>query len=150
MKLGDYTIERELTVGKTFLATDAAGRKVVLKILPPDCLLGDQLNPTVADRLRRVREIAMTDVANLRGVERDGQTAFLAWDYVEGEPFDASHHDPVRLARELIHTVEHFHSTGLVHGALHERNVLIDRNGGIRLIDASPLLFLDPKRDEQA
>src|SRR4051812_45299981 len=150
MKFAEYTIERELTPGKSYLATDGTGHRVFLKMLPPDCLLADQLNPTVADRLRRVREIAMTDVANLRGVERAGEHVFLVWDYVDGEPFNASTRDPRELARELTHTVEHFHSTGLVHGALHERNVLIDRNGTIKLIDVSPLLFLDPERDVKA
>ena len=133
------------------------GLKTVLKALPPDCLLEGRLNPTIADRLRRVREIAMTSVANLRGVERDERGAFLVWDFVEGVSFDTVAADPeqssdkvIDLIRELIHTVEHFHATGLVHGALHGGNVLVDSAGRIRLIDVSPLLHLDPKRDERA
>ncbi len=154
MQLGHYNILRNLS-DKCFLAHDSSGRKIVLKLLPPDCLLEGQINPNIAERLRRVREIAMTDVANLRGVERDGDRAFLVWDFVEGVPFDtfAASQPPQeipKLVRELVHTVEHFHSTGLVHGALHSGNVLVDSAGRIHLIDVSPLLFLDPKRDEQA
>src|SRR5437667_9586081 len=115
MQIGEYTILRELSPAKSFLARDSCGRSVVLKVLPPDCLLEGQLNPNIAQRLRRVREIAMTDVANLRGVERDGLIAFLAWDFVEGIPFDVYASDPnrsseelARLARELVHTVERF------------------------------------------
>ena len=133
---------------------DVSGRLVVLKTLPPDCLLEGQLNPNIAERLRRIREIAMTDVANLRGVERDGERTVLVWDFVEGAGFDAYASDPERdpaaLMRELVHTVEQFHSTGLVHGALHSGNVLVDATGRIKLIDASPLLFLDPARDQRA
>ncbi len=150
IKLGEYTIIRELIPGKSFLAHDPTGRNVFLKSLPPDCLLEGQLNPTVADRLRRVREIAMTDVANLRSVERVGEGVFLVWDYVQGAPFDSVQGDSKALARQLIHTVEHLHATGLVHGALHPGNVLVDPAGAIKLIDISPLLFLDPKRDERA
>src|SRR5439155_4918283 len=122
MQFAPYVILRELSPGKSFLARDSSGRSVVLKILPHDCLLEDQLNPNIAERLRRVREIAMTDVAHLRGVEREGDRTFLVWDFVEGIPFDtfAANTDRLTpLVRELIRTVEHFHSTGLVHGAIH-------------------------------
>ena len=149
MNLGAYTIVRELSPGKAFLARDASGRQVVLKILLPDCLLEGQLNPNIAQRLRRVREIAMTDVANLRGVERSGEKVFLVWDYVEGVPFENAP-NRTELKEELIRVVEHFHATGLVHGALHSRNVLVDSAGRIKLTDVSPLLFLDPRHDEQA
>lgn len=149
MQIGQYSIVRELRSGKSFLARDASGRLVVLKILPPDCLLEGQLNPNIAQRLRRVREIAMTDVANLRGVERAGEQVFLVWDYVEGASFESSP-NKAELKDELIRVVEHFHATGLVHGAVHSGNVLVDLAGRIKLIDVSPLLFLDPKRDEQA
>src|SRR5690242_13218819 len=128
----DYQIVRNLS-DKSFLAHDSSGRKIVLKALPPDCLLEGQLNPNIAERLRRVREIAMTDIANLRGVERVGDRAFLVWDFVEGirfNDFAATHSDAyVKLARELLHTVGHFHATGLVHGALHGGNVLVDSTG---------------------
>src|SRR5215471_7982912 len=139
------------------LRIDQWNRKTVLKPLPPDCLLEGQLNPTVADRLRRVREIAMTGVANLRGVERIDGGEYLVWDFIEGTRFDEFTNDADRSAdevvdivRELIHTAEHFHATGLVHGALHGGNVLVDPSARIRLIDVSPLLHLDPKRDERA
>jgi tRNA A-37 threonylcarbamoyl transferase component Bud32 len=147
MQLATYMIIRELS-SRSFLARDASGRQVVLKMLPADCLLEGQLNPNIAERLRRVREIAMTDVANLRGVEREGDRVFLVWDFVEGESFDAV--ATAALARQLVHTVTQFHTTGLVHGALHGRNVLVDSGGRIRLIDVSPLLFLDPDRDDRA
>src|SRR5437667_9748076 len=88
MQIGEYTILRELSPAKSFLARDSCGRSVVLKVLPADCLLEGQLNPNIAQRLRRVREIAMTDVANLRGVERAGEQVFLVWDYVQGLPFE--------------------------------------------------------------
>jgi tRNA A-37 threonylcarbamoyl transferase component Bud32 len=152
-----YIISEELTADTTFLAVDAGNNQVVLKTLPPDCLLEGQLNPNIADRLRHVRDIAMTDVAHLRGVERDEDRYFLSWDFVDGEPIhqhvmhpNQSAHDVMRLVRELIHLVERFHATGLVHGQLHGNNILMTPLGLLKLIDVSPLLFVDPARDEQA
>jgi serine/threonine protein kinase len=154
MRIASFGVLRELSPGKSWLANDPAGRPVVLKMLPSDCLLEGQLNPNIAERLRRVREIAMTNVANLRGVERDGERAFLVWDYIDGVAFDTYAADVSReavpLVRELVRTVQHFHSTGLVHGAIQSNNVLVASDGRIKLIDISPLLFLDPERDELA
>jgi tRNA A-37 threonylcarbamoyl transferase component Bud32 len=148
-----YSALHELSQ-KSVLASDPSSRQVVLKDLPPDCLLEGQLNPNIAERLRRVREISMTNVANLRGVERVDDRIVLVWDFVEGVPLDTYVADPSRdlprLVRELVHTVEQFHSTGLVHGALHSGNVLVDMAGRLKLIDVSPLLFLDPAKDEAA
>jgi tRNA A-37 threonylcarbamoyl transferase component Bud32 len=138
------------------LATDSQHRQVVLKPLPPDCLLEGQLNPNVAERLRRVREIAMTNVPTLIGVERRDDGTYLVWQHIDGVPFEIAATDckinsdqAIALVREMLHTAERFHATGLVHGALHSGNVLV-RDGRIYLIDVSPLLYLDPKRDEQA
>src|SRR4051812_36445430 len=123
MQLGNYAILQELS-SKSFLSRDASGRKIVLKALPADCLLEGQLNPNIADRLRRVREIAVTDVANLRGVERLNDGPFLVWDFVEAVPllhYAATLDDDGvrRLCDELRRTVDRFHATGLIHGALH-------------------------------
>ena len=52
-----YTILRELSPAKSFLARDACGRSVVLKVLPTDCLLEGQLNPNIAQRLPPVPEM---------------------------------------------------------------------------------------------
>src|SRR5438067_5806613 len=58
----------------TFPATGPSGRAVVLKALDNDCLLKKgTLHPSIRDRLARVRELALTGVANLYGVERDAE-----------------------------------------------------------------------------
>ena len=143
------------TGNNSIRATDH-GPRIVRKRLPQDCLLEGQLNPNIAERLRRVREIAMTNVPTLIAIERHGADTFLVWQHIEGVPFEQAAADEkidpnqaIGLVRELLHTVECFHATGLVHGALHSNNVLV-RDGRIYLIDVSPLLFLDPKCDEQA
>lgn len=83
-EIGGYTIIEPLRGGETFLAEAPGGRKIVLKILPADCLLEDQLHPAIYERLARVRELAERNVANLHGVERDGEFTYLVWDFVPG------------------------------------------------------------------
>ena len=154
--IGAYAIERELAPRRTYLATASDGRKVVLKMLDPDCLLGDQLHPSVRERLARVRELAEKGMANLHGVERDGAFAFLVWDYVPGrslaEPSAAElpHRELLQLSRELVLLVESLHAGGIVHGAITAGNVIIDPARRLRLTHVSPLLYADPRHDAAA
>src|SRR5690606_20628106 len=107
-------------------------------------------------RLARVREVAHPRVANLYGVEREGDWIAAIWQWIPGQRWDEWSRDPARTPqqvllgfRELAVAVEELHTLGLVHGALHEGNVLIERDR-IRLTHVSPLLFHDPQKDVDA
>jgi hypothetical protein len=149
-----YSVERALTGDQSYLARDPGGRRVVLKRVDEDCLLGNQLHPSIKERLARVRELAHGGVANLHGVAREGESAWLIWEYVEGRTFDDYVADPghtplelLQLARELILAVDSLHSQGIVHGSLIGSNAIISPEGALRLIHVSPLLYTDMEVD---
>jgi hypothetical protein len=52
--------------------------------------------------------------------------------------------------REVVLSVEALHQVGIVHGAIHARNIIVDPTGRPRLTHISPLLFHDPAVDEKA
>src|SRR5688572_29974132 len=152
--IADYPVLRELTPNTTYLA-DRAGRRVVLKRLEDDCLLGGELHPLIHDRLSRVRELAHVGVANLLGVEADDGQAYLVWEYVEGTPVveyartaDARRREAV--ARELIGAVEMMHALGIVHGEVHGGNVFVTPAGRVKLTQVSPLLYNETRVDVEA
>jgi serine/threonine protein kinase len=103
----------------------------------------------------RVRELAHRHVATLRTVERtpDGD-AWLVWDYLDGVTFGehvvSRTANLARLTRDVILAVESLHALGIVHGALHERNIIVSPDGQIRLTHISPLLYSDPAEDVAA
>lgn len=139
------------------LAIGPGGRGVTLKRMEDDCLLKGQLHPAVRERLERVREIAHGGVANLFGVERDGPAAWLVWEYVEGQPFDAYAAQPQRTlpelasaGREVALAVDLLHMQGIVHGAVNAGNVIVAPAGAVRLTHVSPLLWDDPAHDADA
>ncbi len=160
--IGGYAVRAELTPGQSYLAVAPGGRDVLLKVLDPDCLLVRlqevKLHPNVRDRLARVRELAHAGVANLYGVERDpqfgGGIASLIWEHIPGKTLEdwaaMTEVAPPQLllvARELILTVAALHGRGIVHGALHGRNVIVTPEGRLRLTHVSPLLYADPRHD---
>jgi len=132
---------------------DEAGHRVVLKTLDQDCLLEGKLHPNVRDRLARVRELALAGVANLRGVEWLHEKAYLVWEYVEGQTFEefartcGDAKELRRMCREMILLLQAMHGMGIVHGAAHGRNFIIDHAGKVRLTHVSPLLYDDPVND---
>jgi hypothetical protein len=142
--LSGYRIQRPLQAGRSFLADAGAQRLVVLKMLEADCLLGPHLHPAVRDRLARVRELPHVGLADLLGVQRDGEFTFMVWEYVDGLPLAEWSGAPAelpRLARELILGLRGLHTRGLVHGALHAHNVILTPAGRLRLTHVSPYLY---------
>jgi hypothetical protein len=96
-------------------------------------------------------------VASLYGVEREGEQAYLVWEYVDGATWEEHvgggqmpEKAPAALRRELKAAVESLHALGIVHGALHERNVLVRPDGRVILTHISPLLYNDPEVDRDA
>lgn len=154
--LGDYRVEAVLAHGATWAARDARGRRVVLKLVEDDCLLRGQLHPMIKDRLGRVRELAHLGVAQLYGVERLAGQPMLVWEFVEGKPLaealqeNPPHERRVKLSRVLVAAVESLHSLGIVHGAVHERNIIITPGGALRLTHVSPLLWNETDADTVA
>ena len=163
--IGGYRIERELGEG-SFLASESNGRRVVLKMLEEDCLLKGALHPMIKDRLGRVRELAHLGVANLHGAERDGERAFLVWEFVEGitleqylfeyvfDPEAQTRREPrsrlVEMASEIVMHLESLHALGIVHGGIHWRNVIVRPDGGVKLTHVSPLLYHEESVDVEA
>ena len=156
--IGGYELNRDLNGGQSVLATAPGNRPLVLKTLDQDCLAragsSPKLHPNIRDRLARVRELAHGQVANLYGVERDQGLTYLVWEYVPGETLDewararaVSPRDLLLMAREIILAVEALHARGIVHGAIHGRNVIVDEHGKPKLTHVSPLLYSEPRHD---
>jgi len=152
-----YPVDCALKEGETYLAIGPGGRGVVLKKLDADCLLRGVLHPSIRERLSRVRELAHGGVANLHGVGRERDQAYLIWEYMTGEPFDRyvvgagrSPRDLLVAARELILGVDSLHAQGIVHGAVNGGNVIVGEDGTVRLTHVSPLLYSETLADVES
>jgi len=123
----------------------------VLKRLEDDCLHRQQLHPSIKDRLARVRELAHPRIATLRTVERWNGMACLVWTYLDGETWDdaiaAEGANLPALCSALAATVDALHETGIVHGSLHGRNVIVRPDRQVWLTHVSPYLYTDPQVD---
>jgi serine/threonine-protein kinase len=133
---GRYTLERELGGGgmsRVFVASEAPfGRRVVLKVLPPDLAAGVSLERfereiRLAARLRHPHIIPLLSTGEAAGLP------FYTMPFVEGEslrdrlrrevqlPVD----EAVRIAGEVALALEHAHGHDVVHRDIKPENVLL-------------------------
>jgi serine/threonine protein kinase len=153
-ELCGYAVASTLSENKSYLSIGPGGRGLVLKKLDEECLVRSLLHPNIRERLCRVRELPHGGIANLHGVGRDHDAAYLIWEYVEGVPFDQYATAPARsprelaiAARELALATASLHLLGIVHGDLVAGNIFVLPSGAIRLTHVSPLLYSDTAVD---
>ena len=138
-----YIIERELGGGgmsRVFLARDSSlGRRVVLKVLPPDLAAGVN-----TERFRREIVVAAGLMhPHIVPVHSAAQTPdgvlYYSMPFIEGQSMRARLQDgpiplvqSIRFLRDIASALSHAHANGLVHRDMKPENVLL--SGGYALV----------------
>jgi serine/threonine-protein kinase len=153
-RIGGYVIRAPLGVGgmgRVFLAEDdQLARKVALKILPPE----ESDEEGRARFLREAQALARVQHKNVvqvfaSGVDED--VAWMALEYVEGEPFSAlvngtqgvDEETALSLCSQAARGLAAVHEVGVVHRDVKPDNLLLDDNANVRVLDFGVALFTD-------
>lgn len=140
---GRYTVEREIGKGgnaRIFLARDAEGRHVALKILHPELLVS-----VAADRflreIRLARQLDHPHIAKLLDSGERDWVVYFVMTYEEG-PTLREHlarvsrlpvAETIRLADDLLAALEHAHNHSIVHRDVKPDNVVLTSRGAVLL-----------------
>jgi TolB-like protein/Flp pilus assembly protein TadD/tRNA A-37 threonylcarbamoyl transferase component Bud32 len=141
--LGDaYTIERELGGGgmsRVFVAQERAlGRKVVVKVLPPELAAGVSI-----DRFRREIQLAASlqhpHIVPLLAAGQAENLLYYTMPLIEGESLRAKLAregglpipEAMRILREVVDALAYAHAHGVVHRDIKPDNVLISTNHAV-------------------
>jgi eukaryotic-like serine/threonine-protein kinase len=131
-----YRIERELGGGgmsRVFLAEEVAlGRRVVIKVLPPEMAAGVN-----QDRFRREIQVAARlqhpHIVPLLAAGAEGDVLWYAMPYIAGESLrvklaregELPVPEAARILREVADALSHAHSEGVVHRDIKPDNVML-------------------------
>jgi len=139
-------------MGEVYRARDTRlGREVALKVLPGE--FADDEEP-----LRRFEREACTlaslshqNVAHVYGLDRVGDTCFIAMELVPGEDLAARLArgalpigEALDVARQIATGLESAHEAGVIHRDLKPANVILTPGGMLKLLDfglAKPIRF---------
>jgi serine/threonine protein kinase len=153
---GDFVIDRELGRGGmavVYLGHDAhLGRKVAIKVLPPELTFG---HSSMVERFKReARTAATLDHPNIIPVYRVSTSGKLFWyvmKYLEGEALDEILKREGQLAveraaeivRQVADALGFAHRHNVVHRDVKPANVMIDTEGRITVTDFGIAKALD-------
>ncbi len=144
---GRYRVVRKLGGGgmaDVYLCEDLTlGRHVAVKVLLQRYLS----DPTFVERFRReAKAAAGLNQQNLVSIHDWGEvdgTYYIVMEYVEGETLKdlirrrgrLSGNEAVAVAMQLLAAVEFAHRSGIVHRDIKPQNVMLDRDGTVKVMD---------------
>jgi len=159
-RLGRYEVRGKLGAGgmaEVYLAEDIElGRKVALKLLPPDSSSDDHARKRL---LREARAAATLDHPHICAVYEVGEAEghrFIAMQYVEGESLDVrlkrsrlELKEAMTVAAEVADALADAHSRGIIHRDIKPSNVIITPRGRAVVLDFGLAKIVDDPESAQ-
>jgi serine/threonine-protein kinase len=145
---GRYDIESELGVGGMGVVYKAHDRQldeeVAIKVLRSEALAQD---PTLGDRfkqeIRLARKISHKNILRTHDIGETNGLTYLSMEYVRGITLKhflrETHGMPkaaaLRIARQVCAGLSAAHAAGVIHRDIKPQNIIIEPNGGLKIMD---------------
>ena len=130
-------------MGEVYLATDTVlGRKVALKILPPEFSSDEDRLKRFLKEARAASALSHPNIAHIYEIGEASGLHFISMEYVEGRtlsaelaagPLDTAR--LVEVALQLVDALAEAHKMGIVHRDIKPANVLLTVSGRPKLLD---------------
>ena len=144
-----YQIIEELGkggMGRVYKVFDTEVReKLALKLLNPEIAGDERTIERFRNELRLARTVSHRHICRMHDLGREEETGtyFITMEYVPGDDLKSLIHSigalpvgkAVSIARQVAEGLAEAHRLGVVHRDLKPQNIMIDREGGARIMD---------------
>ncbi len=138
-----------------------AQQYVALKVLHPGSGLSEQMIGNFWREAHCGQLLSHRNIVNVFELDRDGDVVFFTMEFLDGEllgdliermrPAAMQRFQAWQIIRQLGAGLEHAHERGIVHGDLKPRNLLVTREGEVRILDfgaAQPIVRTQLNSDQ--
>jgi serine/threonine protein kinase/Tfp pilus assembly protein PilF len=142
-----YQIIEELGkggMGNVYKANDIEIKeKVAIKLIKPEISLDKKTIERFQNELRFARKIRHKNVCQMYDLSREEGTYYITMEYVEGENLkdmikmsgQLGVGTAVSIAKQVCEGLAEAHKLGVIHRDLKSSNIMIDREGNVRIMD---------------
>lgn len=144
---GRYQIIEELGkggMGRVYKAFDKEIQgKVALKLIKPEVAADEKTIERFRNELKIARDIAHKNVCRMYDLNKEEGTYYITMEYVSGEDLKSfvrragplSAGKAVFIAKQACEGLKEAHGRGVVHRDLKPQNIMIDKDGNVRIMD---------------
>jgi serine/threonine protein kinase/predicted Zn-dependent protease len=142
-----YQIIEELGkggMGRVYKVLDKEiGEKVALKLLNPEIAAESKTIERFRNELKTARQISHKNVCRMYHLSKEEGAPYIIMEYVRGEDLKSmirmmgrlSPGQTVSIAKQVCEGLAEAHRLGVVHRDLKPQNIMIDRNGDVKIMD---------------
>jgi len=131
-------------MGRVYKAYDTEIQEhVALKILNPEIAADESIIERFRNELKLARKVSHRNVCRMHDLGRAENTTFITMEYVSGEDLKTllkrigqfTTKRAVLVAEEITEGLAEAHRLGVIHRDLKPQNIMIDRDGNVRIMD---------------
>jgi len=144
---GRYQIIEELGkggMGKVYKAVDTRiNEKIALKLIKPEISSDQKTLERFGNELKLARKIAHKNVGKMFDINEEHGTHYITMEYVAGQDLKGFIRQSgqlaigtaISIAKQICEGLSEAHKVGVVHRDLKPNNIMIDREGQVRIMD---------------
>jgi serine/threonine protein kinase/Tfp pilus assembly protein PilF len=127
--------------------------KIALKLIRPEIASNKTLIQRFQNELKMARKISHKNVCRMLDIGKDGGSRFITMEYISGEDLKKSIRrmgpltirKTISVSKQVCHGLSEAHRLGVIHRDLKPHNIMIDREGSVRIMDFGIALSQETK-----